>query len=189
MRRLHDVPVRALDPGRFASVLAPDEFAALAELLDRGARELRGRAVWNVNSTAASGGVAELLRPLLGYARGGGVDARWVVISGPAEFFALTKRVHNQLLTLRVCLGGPSFRPDRRDPAVDRRVLAQERGADTQQSPNILARAGLLAHEGLIMASMSACATHESISAGRSTPPPRARGRRSISSRRSAAAC
>ena len=50
-----------------------------------------------MKSTAASGGVAELLRPLLGYARGGGVEARLVVISGPAEFFALTKRVRNQL--------------------------------------------------------------------------------------------
>ena len=43
----------------------------------------------------------------------------------------------------------------------------------------------MLAHHGIA----SACATRESISAGRSTPPPRARGRRGICSRRSAAAC
>ena len=97
MRRLHDVPVRALDPGRFASLLAPAEFGSLVDSIDRGARELHSRAIWNVNSTAAGGGVAELLRPLLGYARGGGVAARWVVISGPPEFFDLTKRLHNQL--------------------------------------------------------------------------------------------
>ena len=53
--------------------------------------------VWNVNSTAKGGGVVELLRPLVGYARGAGVDARWVVIEGTPEFFAVTKRIHNRL--------------------------------------------------------------------------------------------
>jgi len=50
-----------------------------------------------VNSTAKGGGVAELLRPLLGYSRGAGVDVRWVVISGDADFFVITKRLHNHL--------------------------------------------------------------------------------------------
>jgi trehalose synthase len=53
--------------------------------------------VWNVNSTAKGGGVVELLRPLLGYCRGAGVDARWVVIKGGARFFEVTKRLHNHL--------------------------------------------------------------------------------------------
>jgi trehalose synthase len=50
-----------------------------------------------VNSTAKGGGVVEMLRPLLGYCRGAGVDARWLVISGQPEFFAVTKRIHNRL--------------------------------------------------------------------------------------------
>jgi trehalose synthase len=41
--------------------------------------------------------VVELLRPLVGYARGLGVDARWLVIDGTPEFFELTKRIHNRL--------------------------------------------------------------------------------------------
>jgi trehalose synthase len=53
--------------------------------------------VWNINSTARGGGVVELLQPLVAYARGGGVDARWVVIDGSPEFFAITKRLHNRL--------------------------------------------------------------------------------------------
>ena len=53
--------------------------------------------IWNVNSTAKGGGVVEMLRPLLGYCRGAGVDARWAVISGQPEFFAITKRIHNRL--------------------------------------------------------------------------------------------
>lgn len=94
---LQHVSVTPLDPRRFESVLRPDEYAALDELMVSGRRELRGRVVWNVNSTARGGGVVELLRPLLGYSRGAGVDARWVVIGGDPEFFAVTKRLHNRL--------------------------------------------------------------------------------------------
>ena len=62
------------------------------------ARELLGqRTVWNVSSTAKGGGVVELLLPLIGYAKGAGVDARWAVIEGNPEFFKVTKRIHNFL--------------------------------------------------------------------------------------------
>jgi trehalose synthase len=86
-----------MDPRRFASVLSDGEYEALLGLGDGGRRELRSRVIWNVNSTAKGGGVAELLRPLLGYSRGAGVDARWLVISGDSEFFEVTKRLHNNL--------------------------------------------------------------------------------------------
>ena len=36
-------------------------------------------------------------RPLLGYCRGAGVDARWLVIPGQPDFFTITKRIHNRL--------------------------------------------------------------------------------------------
>jgi trehalose synthase len=78
-------------------VSTPEDYEGLLELIDRGARELRGRVIWNVNSTASGGGVVELLRPLLGYCRGSGVDARWAVITGDPDFFNLTKRLHNHL--------------------------------------------------------------------------------------------
>jgi trehalose synthase len=97
MTSLQHVPIEPISLDRFATVLEPAEYEALLELVDRGARELRGRAIWNVNSTAKGGGVVELLRPLLGYSRGGGVDARWVVIPGDPAFFDLTKRIHNNL--------------------------------------------------------------------------------------------
>lgn len=58
---------------------------------------LAGRVFWNISSTAAGGGVAEMLHTLLPYMRGGGVDGRWTVIQGGADFFALTKRIHNLL--------------------------------------------------------------------------------------------
>ena len=82
MSALHHEPVHAMAPERFASVLSPGEYEALLGLVEQAARELHGRVIWNVNSTAKGGGVVEMLRPLLGYCRGAGVDARWVVISG-----------------------------------------------------------------------------------------------------------
>jgi trehalose synthase len=58
---------------------------------------LAGRVIWHINSTAAGGGVAEMLQSLLAYARGAGVDVRWLTISGDSEFFRITKRIHNHL--------------------------------------------------------------------------------------------
>src|SRR5205085_497544 len=43
------------------------------------------------------GGVAELLHVHLAYARGAGVDARWLVIEATPPFFEVTKRIHNRL--------------------------------------------------------------------------------------------
>jgi trehalose synthase len=60
-------------------------------------RLLGGRTVWMVNSTALGGGVAQLLRTLLPYWRGAGIDVRWMVLRGSAEFFRVTKRFHNHL--------------------------------------------------------------------------------------------
>ena len=77
--------------------MEPEPYEKLAEGI-RTARELLGeRTVWNVSSTAKGGGVVELLLPLIGYAKGAGVDARWAVIEGNPEFFTVTKRIHNLL--------------------------------------------------------------------------------------------
>ena len=97
MSALQHEAVPAMAPERFASVLSPGEYEALLGLVEQAARELHGRVIWNVNSTAKGGGVVEMLRPLLGYCRGAGVDARWAVIPGQPDFFAITKRIHNRL--------------------------------------------------------------------------------------------
>jgi trehalose synthase len=92
-----EVPVAPRSPDRLRTVLAPARVQELERAIDEGRRLLDGRVVWNVNSTARGGGVVELLRPLVGYARGIGVDTRWIVIKGTPEFFAVTKRIHNRL--------------------------------------------------------------------------------------------
>jgi trehalose synthase len=60
-------------------------------------RVLGDRTIWNVNSTAKGGGVAEMLRSLIAYVKGAGLDARWLVIPGDPGFFQVTKRIHNYL--------------------------------------------------------------------------------------------
>ena len=94
---LEEVEVTQLRPERFEEVLTSDALAAFERSMARGRELLGSRAIWNVNSTAFGGGVAEMLRSLIGYARGAGIDGRWVVVEGDPEFFRLTKRLHNRL--------------------------------------------------------------------------------------------
>lgn len=92
-----EVDVPALPLRRLARVIGDERMSLLeagaAELLPR----LGRRTVWHVNSTATGGGVAEMLQVLVGYACDAGADVRWVVIEGDAEFFAITKRLHNRI--------------------------------------------------------------------------------------------
>lgn len=94
---MHLVDVAPLSPAKFGAILDADGRVALEELIARAQRLFDGRVLWNLNSTAKGGGVAEMLACLLAYARGAGVDTRWVVIPGTPEFFAITKRIHNRL--------------------------------------------------------------------------------------------
>jgi trehalose synthase len=98
MSALTEVPVGPLPPSRFAEVLGED-YRELEPEVRLAQEELRDRVVWHVNSTARGGGVAEMLHSHLSYARGAGVDVRWIVIAGgaEAEFFTVTKRIHNNL--------------------------------------------------------------------------------------------
>lgn len=97
MSLLEQVPIGSLSLERFQSLLAPERYAQLGQAVQRSQAVLDGRVVWNVNSTSRGGGVAEMLVSLLAYAHGARVDARWTVIAGNDPFFALTKRIHNNL--------------------------------------------------------------------------------------------
>ena len=94
---LTDVAVASLPVERFRSIMGDDGYAAFAQAADESRELFEGRVVWNVNSTARGGGVAEMLISLLAYTRGVGIDARWEVIRGNEPFFVLTKRIHNHL--------------------------------------------------------------------------------------------
>ncbi len=97
MPDISEVEVGAVDPARFTTVLDAAQVASLESAIADARTLFAGRTIWNVNSTAKGGGVAEMLATLLPYARGVGVDARWLVIGGDDEFFRITKRIHNRL--------------------------------------------------------------------------------------------
>jgi trehalose synthase len=94
---LRDVDVPARSQEILAPLIGAARFSRLQAASDASRDRLAGRVVWNVNSTAAGGGVAEMLRFLVGYIRGDGVDARWAVIDADPAFFAITKRIHNRI--------------------------------------------------------------------------------------------
>jgi trehalose synthase len=94
---IQEVETRVLRPERFEEVLPADHYQSFAQAMQQARELFAGRKVWNINSTAAGGGVAEMLHSLIPYAQGIGVDARWLVIGGDAPFFRVTKRIHNFL--------------------------------------------------------------------------------------------
>jgi trehalose synthase len=86
------LPVAELEP-----VIGAERYAKLRAAAAEFQARLGRRTVWNVSSTAAGGGVAEMLRVLAGYTAGLGIAIRWAVIGGDPDFFAITKRLHNQI--------------------------------------------------------------------------------------------
>jgi trehalose synthase len=95
--RLHEVELGTASLERFRTVLNDEQWERLQRAAARAHGDFEGRVIWNVNSTARGGGVAELLGSLVPYSRGAGVDVRWVVIEGDPDFFRVTKRIHNLL--------------------------------------------------------------------------------------------
>lgn len=90
-----DFPTLPLD--RLRPNIGEERLRALTDGASRAAALMSGRTLWQVNSTATGGGVAEMLQVLLGYTRSADVDARWCVIEGDPLFFDITKRVHNRI--------------------------------------------------------------------------------------------
>jgi trehalose synthase len=118
---LCEVPVPALPPQRLEEVLGRERLATFLQAAAQVRDNLDGAIIWNVNSTAGGGGVAEMLRALLPWARGSDINTRWLVVSGSPDFFAVTKRVHNHIYGFRGD-GGPLGPPKR---AVYERTLAE----------------------------------------------------------------
>ena len=72
------------------------EWSQLASATQQARDRIGARTIWNVNSTATGGGVAEMLVSILAHARGAGLDMRWVVMDADSEFFTITKRLHHR---------------------------------------------------------------------------------------------
>ena len=94
---MDEVDITTLDPQRFERVLEQKRYRRFAQAMARARDCFQDRTLWCVNTTEKGGGVAEMLHSLLGYLRGAGIDARWLVIEGNDDFFVITKRIHNRL--------------------------------------------------------------------------------------------
>ncbi|TMQ70434.1 MAG: glycosyltransferase [Candidatus Eisenbacteria bacterium] len=77
----------------YRAVAGEAHLGALAAL----ARRLRGRRLVMVNSTATGGGVAEILHRLVRLLNELGVPTTWEVMPGDAQFYGITKTIHNAL--------------------------------------------------------------------------------------------
>ena len=97
MSKLQEVDVPALALDALHPLIGDERLALLVAAAAEARHRLEGATVWNVNSTASGGGVAEMLQVLVGYIVGAGIDSRWVVIEGDEAFFAITKRIHNRI--------------------------------------------------------------------------------------------
>ncbi|MEN9798030.1 MAG: Trehalose synthase [Pseudomonadota bacterium] len=117
---LREIQIQAEPLERFDPLIGPEAAARLHAGAERAREAFHGRTLFNVNSTAVGGGVAEMLQPLLAYSRGAGIDARWLVLQGEPEFFRITKRLHNRLHGSRGD-GGPLGETER---AAYERVIA-----------------------------------------------------------------
>ena len=94
---MDEIPITAQSLDRYVPIVGEAEVRDVKALAEAASERLQGRVVWNINSTARGGGVAEMLHSLLPYVRGAGIDIRWLVLSGTPEFFAVTKRLHHAL--------------------------------------------------------------------------------------------
>ena len=97
MTRIQAIPVGAQSIDRYRPLVSEERIGEAEDAASITRAQLEGRVFWKVSSTARGGGVAEMLPTLIGYARGAGIDARWLVIEGTPEVFRVTKRLHHAL--------------------------------------------------------------------------------------------
>jgi trehalose synthase len=97
MARLQEVRVGVHPIDRFQDLVPPERMRDALIAAGAARDRLSKRVVWNINSTAVGGGVAEMLQALLGYTRSVGIDSRWLVVEGNPDFFRVTKRLHHAL--------------------------------------------------------------------------------------------
>ena len=76
----------------------------MAEELTAVADQLRGMSAVHLNSTATGGGVAEILQSMVPLMNSLGIETQRMVIDPPAEFFQVTKQIHNMLQGANGCL-------------------------------------------------------------------------------------
>ena len=95
---LTECPTFALKPERLEEFVPErDDWRGLVALTARLRGLLEGHAAFAVSARSRSGGLAEHLQSMLAYARGAGVDGRWVVIGANDDFYRLVRVLQDNL--------------------------------------------------------------------------------------------
>src|SRR5687768_9765587 len=90
---LQRVPVSPLSITFYEGVVDDSLLNEVIEL----ARPLKGKRVVMLNATAYGGGVSEIFNTLVPLFHSLGVEAEWYVLPPDADFFVVTKSLHNAL--------------------------------------------------------------------------------------------
>lgn len=90
---------------RYEGVVGIQEVRRLHQLADR----LTGKKIVHINSTRTGGGVAEILGWMVPLMQELGIETRWEVITGPPDYYRVTKAFHNALQGLPVSLKKSDF--------------------------------------------------------------------------------
>jgi trehalose synthase len=156
MTALTDVTMPRLPLARLDPLIGSERAAELAAAAEHARDELDGSIVWNVSSTAVGGGVAEMLRVLVGYILDADVDIRWCLVGGDPAFFDTTKRIHNQLhaFSFGAQLSEADAQVYRRVTEANGRLLAERvrpRDVVLLHDPQTAGLAPLLADRGALV--------------------------------------
>lgn len=90
---LHHTNIKPIDPDAYRPFVGADSLKELTAL----AKRFRGRKILQLSSTSQGGGVAEMVRSVVGLYRGLELDVTWQTFEPPAGFFDITKQIHNGL--------------------------------------------------------------------------------------------
>ena len=113
----------------YAGVVGEEVIEQLRQL----AETVKGVPLVHVNSTRVGGGVAEILDKLVPLMRELGLDTRWEVITGEADFYQCTKHMHNALQGVPVNI-----------PEHLLRIYEQTNAANAEQLGPVLRDAGVV---------------------------------------------
>jgi len=94
---MREATIEAQPYARLAEVLPQAAYAEFDTAMAAAGELLRGRTLWNLNTTLTGGGVAELLGATLPYLCQAGTRCRWLMIESNPEYLEVTKRLHNWL--------------------------------------------------------------------------------------------
>ncbi len=94
LRFMPVVPVSTL---LFRDVVDGPRYAALSAAVVHARDGLDGKVVWNISQPASIGAVPELLRSMVAYALGAGIDTRWLAVQPHAQFALITNRIRARL--------------------------------------------------------------------------------------------